>query len=66
MQTAVHPQEHARRVGGFGEDAVHMVAPDQLQAERHATRTTADTAGQVDKQRILGIHRNALFNQLAL
>ncbi|MNF08854.1 hypothetical protein D3C80_2093770 [compost metagenome] len=51
---------------GFGKQAVYGVAEYQLEAKRHATRPTAHAARQIDEQRVLGIHCDALLDKLAL
>ncbi|MPM45354.1 hypothetical protein SDC9_92041 [bioreactor metagenome] len=40
----------------FGEDAVHVVPEQGLQPKRHAAGAAADTAGQIDEQRMVGVH----------
>ena len=59
-----HAQQHAAGVRRLREPAVHVVAEHLPQPERHATRAAAHAARQIDAQRVLRIHGNALRFQL--
>ncbi|MNY04633.1 hypothetical protein D3C86_1373210 [compost metagenome] len=66
----MHSEQHAGGVGGLGEEAVNVIPEREFQAKGHPARTAAHSAGQVDEQRVFGIHLDAhlielLFQPLA-
>ena len=66
MKPGIDAEQHAWRMGRFGEQAVNVVAEGQLEAKRHAARAAADAARQLDVQRMIRIHHAALFGKLRL
>ncbi len=56
VQAGVDAKQHARRVGGFGKQAMHGIAKSQLQAEGHAAGAAAYAARQINEQRMRGVH----------
>ena len=66
MKPGIDAEQHAGRVGRFGEQAVNVVAEGQLQAECHAAGAAANAARQVDEQRVIGIDHAPCFGKLRL
>ncbi len=66
MQAGVEAEEHAGRVGRFGEKAVNMLAEGVFEAKGDAARTATDAAGQVDKERMVGVDGDRQVGQLPL
>ena len=64
MFAGQHAQQHAGGADRFSEEAVHGVTEDLLEAVGHATRSAADATGQIDAERVAGIHRDALRREL--
>jgi hypothetical protein len=64
MQAGMDAEQHARRVRGFSEETVYMVAESQLQTKRDPARAAADAARQIDKQRMIGIDHASLVGKL--
>ena len=64
MQAGINPQQHARGVGRFGEEAVDVIAKRQLQAKRHASGAAANAARQINKQRMTGVHHAPFAGKL--
>ena len=55
-----HAQQHTGRLRGLHEKAMHAVAEQELHPEAHAARRAAHTARNIDKERMCGIHGDAL------
>ena len=66
IQPRSHTQQHAARMGGFCEEAMDRVSKDQFQAKGHAAGTASHAAGQIHKQRVLGIDGDFSRFQLLL
>ncbi|EKD40250.1 MAG: hypothetical protein ACD_75C00121G0002 [uncultured bacterium] len=64
MQAGVEADEHAGRMGRFGEEAMHVVAEDLFEPEGDAAGAAADAAGQIDKERMVFIDRDAQVGKL--
>ena len=59
VQAARHAEDHAGGLRRLYEEAVDRVAEYLLQPEGDAARRAADSAGQVDEERMLRVRRNA-------
>ncbi|MNR33830.1 hypothetical protein D3C85_1515410 [compost metagenome] len=51
-------------MGRLGEETVNVIAKGQFQAKRHAARTTAHAAREIDIQRMIRIHHAPLLGKL--
>ena len=65
VKSGRHAKDHARSLGGLYKEHMHMIPPYLLQAKRHAARSPAYAAGNIDKERMLFIHLDAQFFYLS-
>src|SRR5699024_34870 len=66
LQTGSHTNQHTRCLCGFDEENMNIVAEKLFEAKSNTAGSTAYTAGNVNKQRMVCVYSNTFFCKLFL